>query len=189
MLRLFRSHTTEPSDEILLRQYLHSGHAQDLGRLYERYIPMVYGVCLKVLRDPQKAEDAVMGVYEEVVRKLKTNEVEQFRGWLYVLARNFCLMEWRKEQRKPVTLVSNDDMHRIDAAEEAFEYELPQKGLPLQECLDKLNQLQRECVQLFYYSDKSYKEIADLLNEEIGKVRSFIQNGKRNLKICLESNS
>jgi RNA polymerase sigma factor (sigma-70 family) len=188
MLKIFRSNTTEPPDEVLLARYLQSGQSNDLGRLYERYIPMVYGVCLKVLRDPQRAEDAVMNVYEEVVRKLKTNEVDQFRGWLYVLARNFCLMEWRKAQRRPTTLVASDEMHRIDAVEEAFEYELPQKGLPLQECLDKLNQMQRECVQLFYYNDKSYKEIADMLNEEIGKVRSWIQNGKRNLKICLETN-
>ncbi|MEZ4891739.1 MAG: sigma-70 family RNA polymerase sigma factor [Saprospiraceae bacterium] len=69
---------------------------QALGDLYERYMPMVYGVCLKILKDAGKSEDAVMAIYEELTRKVKVHEVASFRGWLYVLARNHCLMEWRK---------------------------------------------------------------------------------------------
>jgi RNA polymerase sigma factor (sigma-70 family) len=190
MLRFSRNTTPEDlPDEALLAQYLQAGRVQSLGKLYERYMPMVYGVCLKILRDPARSEDAVMAIYEEVVRKLKTNEVETFRGWLYVLARNYCLMEWRKAQRKPTDYHAPEDMSRYDAVEAAFEYELPQKGIPLQECMEGLNKLQQQCVQWFYYEDKSYKDIADLLQDEIGKVRSYIQNGKRNLKNCIEAQS
>lgn len=190
MLRLLRSNSSEQfTDEQLLAQYVEEGSARALGLLYERYMPMVYGVCLKVLRDPGKAEDAVMGIYEELVRKLPQHQVEAFRGWLYVLARNYCLMEWRKTQRRPTEHHAPEDMHRYDAVEDAFDYELPTTSRPaLQTCLEQLSQLQRQCVTWFYYEDKSYKDIADLISEEVGKVRSYIQNGRRNLRICLEKN-
>lgn len=185
MLKFRRTGAPEHwTDEQLLEKYISGGDSGHLGQLYERYMPMVYGVCLKILRDPGKAEDAVMNIYEELVRKVKVHEIESFRGWLYVLARNHCLMEWRKNNRWPTDL--HDDMNRFDAAESTREYELPQGATPLEKCLDQLPALQRQSVQWFYYEEKSYREIADMTNEELGKVRSYIQNGRRNLKICLE---
>ena len=186
MLKFRRSVASEQlTDEQLLEKYLSGSDARYLGQLYERYIPMVYGVCIKILRDRGKAEDAVMNIYEELARKLKDHEVDAFRGWLYVLARNHCLMEWRKNHRRPVDL--HDDMTRHDAVEEAFQYELPQDGTPLEKCLENLPEQQRNSVRWFYFEEKSYKEIAGMISEDIGKVRSYIQNGRRNLKICLEN--
>lgn len=185
MLKLLRPNTPEHwTDEQLLEKYVSGGDARHLGQLYGRYMPMVYGVCMKILKDPGKAEDAVMAIYEELARKVREHEIESFRGWLYVLARNYCLMEWRKNQRRPTDL--HDDMSRHDAVEQAFDYELPQGGTPLEKCLDELPAQQRASVQWFYFEEKSYKEIADLITEDVGKVRSYIQNGRRNLKICLE---
>ena len=185
MLRLLRPNTPEHwTDEQLLEKYISGGGAQYLGKLYERYMPMVYGVCLKILKDSGKAEDAVMAIYEELTRKVKEHEIESFRGWLYVLARNHCLMEWRKNQRRPTDL--HEDMSRHDAVEQAFEYELPRNSTPLEKCLDELSGTQRKSVEWFYFEEKSYKEISDLIHEDVGKVRSYIQNGRRNLKICLE---
>ncbi len=188
MLKLFRQNPPEHrSDEQLLEQYVSSGDTRHLGMLYERYMPMVYGVCLKIMREPAKAEDAVMAIYEELVRKAKDHRIESFRGWLYVLARNHCLMEWRKNQRRPTDLHAPEDMVRYDAVEPGFEVELPDAGPgPVQKCLDELPEQQRTSVVLFYYEEKSYKEISDLITEEVGKVRSYIQNGRRNLRICLE---
>jgi RNA polymerase sigma-70 factor (ECF subfamily) len=185
MLKFLRPNAPEHlTDEQLLEKYISGGDAQHLGRLYERYMPMVYGVCLKILKDTGKAEDAVMAIYEELARKLKEHEIESFRGWLYVLARNHCLMEWRKNQRRPTDL--HDDMSRHDATEQAFEYELPRTGTPLEKCLDELPPQQRKSVEQFYFEEKTYKEIAGLITEDVGKVRSYIQNGRRNLKTCLE---
>lgn len=185
MLKFLRPNTPEHfTDEQLLAEYIRNGTARHLGQLYERYMPMVYGVCLKILKDPGKSEDAVMNIYEELTRKVKEHEIESFRGWLYVLARNHCLMEWRKNQRRPTDL--HDDMSRHDAVEAAFEVELPAGNTPLEKCLGELPEQQRQSVQWFYYEEKSYKEIADLIAEDVGRVRSYIQNGRRNLKICLE---
>ena len=190
MLKFRRPNPSEPlTDEQLLADYVRQGATQSLGQLYERYMPMVYGVSLKILKDPGLAEDAVMAIYEELTRKVREHEVESFRGWLYVLARNHCLMEWRKKHRRPTDLHPPEDMSRYDAVEAAFEVELPSTGTPLEKCLDTLPELQRQSVQWFYYEDKSYKDIADLLVDEVGKVRSYIQNGRRNLRICLEKNA
>lgn len=188
MFQFFRSDTPgQWTDEALLARYQSSGEARYLGVLYERYMPMVYGVCLKILRDPGKSEDAVMSIYEELVRKAREHQVESFRGWLYVLARNHCLMEWRKNHRRPTDYHAPEDMVRYDAVEAAFEVELPgAEDKSLEKCLEQLPANQRTSVQMFYLEEKSYKEIAGLLAEEVGKVRSYIQNGRRNLKICLE---
>jgi len=191
MFQFFRSDTlSQWADEDLLARYQSSGEARYLGVLYERYMPMVYGVCLKILRDPGKSEDAVMSIYEELVRKAKEHQVESFRGWLYVLARNYCLMEWRKNNRRPTDYHAPEDMVHYDAVEAAFEVELPgAEDKSLEKCLEKLPDNQKTSVRMFYLEEKSYKEIAGLLAEEIGKIRSYIQNGRRNLKICLEQTS
>lgn len=187
MLKFLRlSSPTSRTDEQLLADYLSSGDAGHLGLLYERYMPMVYGVCLNILKDKGKAEDAVMSIYEELTRKLAAHEVGAFRGWLYVLARNYCLMEWRKNQRRPTDLHAPEDMSRYDAVEEAFEVELSAAPEPLKRCLEALGEMQRKCIEWFYLEEKSYKDIAELLLEEVGKVRSHIQNGRRNLRICME---
>ncbi|MFN4257289.1 MAG: RNA polymerase sigma factor [Saprospiraceae bacterium] len=187
MLKFLRPASLEntPDDE-LLRRYVSGGDVRALGTLYERYMPMVYGVCLKILRDPQKSEDAVMAIYEELTRKTREHEVGSFRGWLYVLARNHCLMEWRKNQRRPTDHHAPENMVRFDAVEEAFEVEISGGPSPLERCLAGLPDHQRRAVQLFYYDDKSYKEISEMLPLDLGLVRSHIQNGRRNLKICLE---
>lgn len=187
MIKFHRTKAPEHlADEELLKLYVSGGDTRHLGLLYERYMPMVYGVCLKILKDAGKSEDAVMAIYEELVRKTKEHQIESFRGWLYVLARNHCLMEWRKNHRRPTDFHAPEDMVYYDAIEPVFEVELPRDRTPLAKCLDELPQHQRKSVELFYYEDLSYKEIAGLVSEEIGKVRSYIQNGRRNLKICLE---
>lgn len=174
------------TDDALLDAYVRQGSSQHLGVLYQRYMPMVYGVCLKVLKDPAQAEDAVMNIYEELTKKAREHHIESFRGWLYVLARNHCLMTLRKDQRHPTNSIDPDEMHRFDAVETAFEMEETDLQQPLNKCLEALNEQQRRCVTMFYYENHTYKMIADMLGEELGAIRSHIQNGRRNLKICLE---
>lgn len=188
MLKFLRSNQTQAqTDEQLLEKYRSSGDARFLGMLYERYMPMVYGVCLKITKDVGKAEDAVMAIYEELTYKTREHQIESFRGWLYVLARNHCLMAWRKNHRHPTYSHAPETMEFFDAIEGAFDYELPVSGpAPLEKCLGQLSALQHQSVTLFYYEDKSYKEISEMLEEDVGKVRSYIQNGRRNLRNCLE---
>lgn len=189
MFKISKSPSSEAmTDEQLLIAWRQSGSEKYLGILYERYLPMVYGVCLKILRDAAKAEDAVMGIYESMAGKLHEHEVTAFRGWLYVLTRNYCLMEWRRMKRQPVEYYAPENMHHFDSAEEAAEPQANELlgAQMLEKCFQQLSPLQRRCVQSFYYDNMSYQEISKLVKENVGKVRSSIQNGKRNLKICLE---
>jgi len=179
------------SDDELIVQYRESGDLEVLGALYERYMHLVYGVCLKYLEDRDAARDTVSAIFEKLITNLPKHEVENFKSWLYVLTKNFCLMKiradkslqqkqdaWQKEQE---TFVESDvELHPIDEENSSL-------NKILMECIEKLKDEQQRCIRRFYLEDRSYREIAAELNLEEKKVKSYIQNGKRNLKICIES--
>ncbi len=188
MLKIWRRNKDEFSDEELLDLFLKSDDLSHLGLLFERYMELVLGVCLKYLNDEALAEDAVMNIFEEVAEKVKKHEIAAFRGWLYVLSRNHCLMQLRKDKKHlnaniaPENMYSAEEMHPLD---EPSEEEVREQHL--KECLETLSVQQKECVDMFYYQGYSYKEIAAMKTENVGKIRSHIQNGRRNLKNCIES--
>ncbi|RCH54478.1 sigma-70 family RNA polymerase sigma factor [Mucilaginibacter hurinus] len=177
----------EADDDMLLNSYRTGADLAVLGRLYEKYVPLVYGVCLKYLKDEEQAKDAVMGIFEELVSKAKQHEIKQFRGWLYVLARNYCLMQLRAGKKM--------EMVELDEVMENTTFLHPDSTYSeehlkvLQRCMEKLPVKQKESVDLFYLQEKCYKEIADATGHTLNEIKSYIQNGKRNLKICLQKNS
>ncbi|MDB5133604.1 MAG: sigma-70 family polymerase sigma factor [Mucilaginibacter sp.] len=174
-------------DEVQLHNYRESGDVSVLGVLFEKYVALIYGVCLKYLKDEETAKDAVMGIFEELVNKAKRHDIKQFKSWVYVLSRNYCLMQLRSG--KKMEEVSLDEVmeftpflhHEDNNKEEALK--------ALERCMEKLTAGQKQSVDLFYMQEKCYKEIADVTGFSLNDVKSFIQNGKRNLKICLEKNS
>ena len=172
-------------DKELIEKYKASGSLDILGELYQRYMDLVYGVCLKYLKEPEDAKDCVLNIFEELVTKLKKHDVDNFKGWLYQLAKNHCLMRLRKQ--KPVTV--NIDVSFMQSEENIHldgELEKEENFKQMQYCLGQLNDEQRRVIELFYLKNKCYKEISEITAIEINKVRSFIQNGRRNLKICME---
>jgi len=186
------SHT----DMELLRLYKESGELEYWGELYARYTSLVYGVCLKYLKDRDEAKDAMMQLFEKLVASLLTHDVENFKSWLYITARNHCLMQLRAQKAKPSSisfpegkqgfspeLVENQFLLHLDE-----EPEMEQNLSKLEKCIDQLVNDQRQCVRLFYLQEKCYKEITGLTGFDLNKVKSYIQNGKRNLKICMEQN-
>lgn len=186
MIRFLRpkSNATE-SDEALLAAYRKGGDVEALGRLYERYLELIYGVCLKYFKKEADAEDAAMVIFEQLMEKVKTHEVQNFRSWLYVLAKNHCLMQLRKPQRE----FSESDFMHLESEVHPEEEHSEKQEAQLRDCIGQLPEQQRATIELFYFEDKSYQEIAALKKEDLGKIRSFIQNGRRNLKICLEQKS
>ncbi len=174
-------------DDQLLTSYRKSGDLAVLGRLYENYMPMVYGVCLKYLENEELAKDAVMGIFEELINKAKQHDIKQFRGWLYVLSRNYCLMELR--QGKKIETVNLDDFMEFTPVLHPDDNNREEAMKALERCMDKLSPQQKQSISLFYLNEKCYKEIVDVTGFSLNEVKSYIQNGKRNLKICLEKNS
>lgn len=181
---------TDLKDEgALLTEYRRTGDIRLIGELYAFYMPLVYGVCLKYFQDSAKSEDAVMAIFEELVVKLRVHQVANFRSWLYSLARNFCLMEIRRD--KKVELVDIDVLqHELSentkSVGQTFDLELEGNLQMLEACLDTLTVEQQRCIRLFFLEKRCYADIAKDTGFTLSKVKSYIQNGKRNLKLCME---
>ncbi len=180
----------EQSDEALLERFTEQGDSELLGELYSRYMHLVYGVALRYLEDRERARDAVMQIFEKLLIELPRHEVQNFRSWLYVLTKNFCLMELRSGKSREVRekdflaeqkkiMENEQELHPVDEEEADL-------NKALQLCIEKLKDEQQTCIRLFYFEERSYREIAAQLEMDEKKVKSLLQNGKRNLKICLE---
>ena len=188
-----RKRQTEDSDGDLLRRYRENGDIETLGELYERYMHLVYGVCLKYLEDREAAKDEVMNIFEKLVTAVPAQEIMNFRTWLYVVTKNHCLMVLRSRK--------SDSMHReAMLADPEFFMENSSEMHPieeeggmdirkLEECIERLKEEQRRCIELFYYEGYAYRQISEKTGIEEGKVKSHIQNGKRNLRICMDGGS
>ncbi|MGX1642068.1 RNA polymerase sigma factor [Sphingobacterium sp. NPDC055431] len=171
----------------LLQYYKETGSLDALGKLYAPYMSLLYGVCYKYLQDAEQSQDAVMQIFDELINKLRVYEVDNFKSWVYVYARNFCLMQLRK----------NKQITKVDIEENLYESEKmlndddekkwgEQDFEKLESCITGLNQEQELCIRMFYLEQKCYKDIAEQTGHDIAKVKSYIQNGRRNLKICME---
>ncbi|MDP4151271.1 MAG: sigma-70 family RNA polymerase sigma factor [Bacteroidota bacterium] len=174
------------TDQELIIRYRHSQDLEILAELYLRYMDLLYGVCLKYLKDPEAAKDAVMNIFEELAQKLQKHEVAHFRGWIHTLAKNHCLMQLRAAKRIKINDLEPD---RVQIAEELHLNGIKEKEGELDKlskCLETLCSEQKQAVELFYLESKCYKEIEKITGVEWNKVRSHIQNGKRNLKLCME---
>lgn len=186
VLKSIAQHTG--SDEELLTIYQSTKSQDILATLYLRYTDLVYGVCLKYFKNGETAKDAVMNIYEELVKKLQTHAIETFKPWLYIVAKNHCLMQLRKTKKdklvefQPEFMQSEDFTHLDNML--AKEKILAQ----LEVCVESLSNEQKETVRMFYVENKCYNEIAAVTGKDWSKIRSLIQNGRRNLKICIEQN-
>jgi len=177
-------------DTELVLKYKESGDNTMVGVLFERYTHLVYGVCMKYLRDEDESKDALMQIFEKLLVDLKKHEITYFKGWLHTVARNHCLMFIRsrksefnkqKEMKKDFTAgVESDDYLHLENVD------VKEKHLTnLEEGIKQLNEEQKLCVELFYLQEKCYQEIAEETGFTMKQVKSYIQNGKRNLKIYL----
>ena len=184
---LFRRLTSRkaPDDARLLHLYATTGNLEYLGDLYDRYTHLVYGVCLKYLQDEEASKDAVMQVFEKLTVSLRNVEVQNFKSWLYTVVKNHCLMQLRRQKRYHHT----DLLALEGVADEATEEVEEDRWLLIERGIETLSSEQQQCVRLFYLEQKSYQEVASLTGYELKKVKSHLQNGKRNLKIFVEKNN
>ena len=186
MLQIPKQQKEGLTDQDLLQRYKKDGNLLPLAQLYKRYTNLIYGVCLKYLKNSQDAEDAYMNVFEKLVKKVDQHDIKNFKSWLHVVVKNHCL-EILRQKKKILTVSYDQDLMQNEPFVHPFEESPTEESeQQLNKCLQQLETQQLECIKLFYYQDKSYKEIAETKNQPLGKIRSFIQNGRRNLKICME---
>jgi RNA polymerase sigma-70 factor (ECF subfamily) len=179
------------TDEALLKQYKISGDTEYFGELFNRYIPMLYGVCLRYLSDEDKSQDAVMQLFENLLPKIAQYEIEVFRTWIYTVVKNHCLQILRKGKNEIIVdfkadlMESDEILHLLNDETEANDGRME----ALNQCLEKLPEQQRIAIMHFFMEEMSYVDIVDSTGYNLNQVKSYIQNGKRNLKICIEKNS
>jgi len=173
-------------DKELLTKFYNDGDNRWLGILLKRYTMLLLGVCMKYLKDEEEAKDAVQQIFLKVITELPKYKVEFFKSWLYMITKNLCLMRIRdRHGRIPVELTDKIVAHEeLNTRTEMLEKD---KTLSLiEEGLQELNDEQKICVQLFYFDQKSYQQITDITGYNLSQVKSYIQNGKRNLKLIVE---
>jgi len=186
------------NDSELLELYTESGHTDYFGELYSRYIPLVYGLCLRYLRSAEEAEDAVMQIFEELLPKVRRFYIKEFRTWLYSVAKNHCLQQLRKKKRETpadfntftANFLSNftaNFMESSDIAHLLSKRDNEAVLEALEKCIEKLPVPQKESIRFFFMEEKSYADISEITSYAVKSVKSYIQNGKRNLKLCIES--
>jgi len=158
----------------------------DLMLFYKKYMGLVYGVCMKYLKDPEGSKDAVMDIYEKLISKLLKHEVSNPKAWLYTLTKNHCYEKLRSSKRvlekesAAALMYSEEVFHPYDSKEKEAELNM------LEDCVDGLESDQEKAVRLFYLEKKTYNEVTELMSIKWNRARSLIQNGRRNLKNCME---
>jgi RNA polymerase sigma-70 factor, ECF subfamily len=192
IFKIPRKNISTKADEDLVLEFRSGGDLEILGELYSRYMHLVYGVCLKYLKDREGSKDAVMQIFEKLIIEIPKHKIENFRSWLHVVTKNYCLMqlrsgrsenekltEWMKD---PVIFMESvTDLHPLDKDEDSGSVDQD-----LEDCIERLKEEQKKCIRQFYFENRCYNEIAADTGLDIKKVKSYLQNGKRNLKICLE---
>ena len=179
----------EMTDEQLITHIKQSGDKKGFSVLFQRYAHLMLGWCLRYLKSQEASEDAVMDIMEQLIQNLHRYEISDFKNWLFLVARNHCYMRLRGQ-----THLLMDDLSQLDSEEfvekqEDMHLQIEEKENCLHEAIENLKGEQKECIVLFYFKKKSYKEIAGITGYEEKKVKSYIQNGKRNLKLELEKST
>ena len=179
----------ELSDEELTKRFKDSGELEVLNVLFQRHTSLVYGVCVKYLKNREESKDAVMQLFEKLIVSLREHEVRHFKSWLYTTARNHCLMALRSlkgkhfEELPPFLMESDTFVHQ------EYEEGLDENLSKLEKCMDKLVDEQKRCIQLFYLKEKCYQEITELTGFDYNKDKRINQKAKRNLKIRMDKYS
>jgi RNA polymerase sigma factor (sigma-70 family) len=178
------SQHTPLTDQELLRHFYSDHRNEWLGFLLERYTMLLYGVCMKYLKNPEEARDAVQQIFLKAITELHKYEVTYFSSWLYMIAKNHCLMLLRNQRR----VISVDQV--AEAVSESGDPDPLQNEIllkELEEAMKHLNTEQKTCIRMFYLEKKSYQAVAAETGFNLLQVKSYIQNGKRNLRLLLES--
>jgi RNA polymerase sigma factor (sigma-70 family) len=175
------------SDEELLNNFYKDKDNKWLGVLFERYTLLLYGLAMKYLKNEEESRDIVQQVFLKAITELNKYHVQYFKSWLYIVGKNHCLMKIRQQQgRHSIDIKEHQIADEGDPMAMHVHIEKEKKLELMSISLNELSHEQKQCVTLFYLGKKSYQQIADETGYTIMQVKSYIQNGKRNLKSILE---
>jgi len=181
------NHNLIPTDEELLQRYKADGNSSYIGQLFDRYALLLLGMCMKYLKNEEDARDSVQQVFLKVLSDVNRHEIQYFRAWIYQVAKNHCLMQLRKKHTRYQEEIAEKHMPDTAALEDTSTFKEKDQLLEnMEHALEQLNMEQRTCVRLFYLDKLSYQQISGQTGYTLLQVKSYIQNGKRNLKQLIE---
>jgi RNA polymerase sigma factor (sigma-70 family) len=186
-MHIFKGISTETTDLELIEKYKRTSDLDYVAELYSRYLHLIFSVSLKYLKVKEDAEDISIKIFEILKEKLPDQEIENVGGWIHTVTKNQCLMQLRsvtREQQKEDDYaifmeIENNEHH-------TNEIDIESDIMKLEKCIKELVKEQKKCIELFYKQEKCYKEVANLTGYGLKKVKSYLQNGKRNIAICME---
>ncbi len=198
---MFVRHRSDPQltrlDELsLIRRYRQSAEHRYYNELYNRYVHLVFGSCLKHLKDRSQAKDMCMLIFEKLIDKLQREPIDNFQSWLFYFARNECISqlrkqeveanreeEWKKAKKSEENFMENEALSRPYTDKDDSKI----SSAALQQAIKTLSKAQQRCIRLFFFEQLSYKQIAAKTQFSVKEVKSYLQNGKRNLRLALEA--
>ncbi len=174
------------TDAGLLDYYYADKNTEWIGILLQRYTVLLLGVCMKYMKNEEEARDCVQQIFLKVLTDLQKHKVDFFKSWLYTVAKNHCLMKLRAQQGKAIKELT-DNTAAVPHTDDTLQLQETEKTYALlEEAIEELSEEQRQCVILFYLQKKSYQHISEKTGYSLMQVKSYIQNGKRNLKLLME---
>jgi RNA polymerase sigma-70 factor (ECF subfamily) len=186
--KLFNKKDKSPeTDADLIFRYRSTNDPRIIGELFNRYTHLVFGVCMKYLKDEEEARDAVMQIFENLFKDLRIHTIENFKSWLHAVTKNYCLMELRKAKVEGISFDNLQEEFMESAGVEHPDDDPEIDTDIMMEAVKQLNEEQKTCIELFYLHKKSYNEITQITGYSLNQVKSYVQNGKRNLKIILSN--
>jgi len=183
-----RNKQIDQDEQALIKAYRENGDKKAIGILFERYSHLVFGVCMKYLKNQDDSKDATLNIFEKLMEDLKRFEVLRFSYWIHSVARNYCLMQLRsrKAMYSIDEEIGTDSLLQETSGDETGEkLKTESRLMILEDAVKSLNTEQRICIELFYLKDYCYQDVAEISGFSLAQVKSYIQNGKRNMKIYI----
>ena len=174
------------TDEELVALYRgNADEKEPIAELYDRYSGTLYGFCQKYLKDEETSKDVVADIFLKLFEDLLRFDIRMFKPWLIRVAFNACMSRLSAKGRS-VELITSEMSEQLDEQHEEGPVNLPNEQ-QLLTAIAELKEEQRICIELFYLKKYSYQIIAQQTGFSLKQVKSYIQNGKRNLEIALKS--
>ena len=153
----------------LLRQ---KRYAEALEELLNRYEAKVFRMAVTFLKDPARAEEITQDIFLKLWQALPYYDGRASPGtWLYTIARNTCLSASRSDSyRKTVPLDSSKECAAVRSAIHS--------DLELAQSIDRLPEIQRVAITLFYLQEKRVDEVAHMLGIPEGTVKSHLHRAR-----------
>ena len=167
----------------LVARYRNQGDMQCIAILMDRYAGQIVAFGIKQLDNQEDVRDFANDVYLKLTEKLKTNEPQNFKSWLYVFMRNLCYDKGRRQQLAEQFVVSQKAAG-TDVVEEEIDKTLDHKLL--HQAIDELPNRESEVIRLIYLEEKNYLEAMEATGLTFNQLRGIRNRGMARLKVSLQ---